>query len=63
MVGIFSGLGLLFLTTNVWIDDYPRPTRTYIGGMLLGWAVFRGISLYFRWRRMKNEDEDEQRGY
>jgi hypothetical protein len=59
MVGIFSVLGLLFLATNVWIEDYPRPMRTYIGGVLLGWAVFRGISVWLRWRRMKNDDDDE----
>ncbi len=63
MVGLFSGLGLVFLATDVWIEDYPRPTRHYIGGVLLGWAVFRGITLYFRWRRMKNDDGDEDHGY
>jgi hypothetical protein len=59
MVIIFLGLGFLFLITDAWIDRYPRPTRTYIGLVLAGWSVFRGISVWLKMRRAKREEEDE----
>lgn len=60
MVAIFLGLGFLFIATNTWIDSYPKPTRTYIGLVLLGWSVFRGITVWMKWRRMKQEEESDR---
>jgi hypothetical protein len=56
---IFLGLGFLFLATDTWVEKYPRPTRIYIGLVLLAWAAFRMITVYLKFRRAKQE-EDEQ---
>jgi hypothetical protein len=58
MLLIFLGLGFLFIATNIWIDRYPKPNRIYIGLVLVGWALFRGITIWLRFKRMKNEHED-----
>jgi hypothetical protein len=59
MVVIFLGLGFLFLLTDTWIDSYPRPMRTYIGGVLVGWAVFRGTTSWLKFLRSKREERDD----
>gem|GEM_PF-1453105 len=59
MVIIFLGLGCLFLFTNVYIEEYPRPTRTYIGGVLAGWAAFRGITVWMKYRNLRREEQDD----
>lgn len=60
MAVIFLGLGSLFLFTNTWIDKYPKPTRFYIGLVLAGWALFRGVSVWMRLRRMKEEEREDE---
>jgi hypothetical protein len=57
MVIVFLFLGCLFLFTDVKIDEYPRPYRNYIGYLLAGWALFRGISV---WMKFKNAKRDEE---
>jgi len=58
MLLIFLGLGYLFIGTNIWIDRYPKPNRVYIGLVLVGWSIFRGITVWMKYKRMKNENED-----
>jgi hypothetical protein len=58
MALIFLGLGYLFIFTNTWIESYPRPNRNYIGYILAGWAIFRGISVWIKFKRLKDENED-----
>jgi cytochrome c biogenesis protein CcdA len=58
MALIFLGLGYFFIFTNIWIESYPRPSRTYIGLILCLWAVFRGISVWLKYKRMNEENED-----
>lgn len=60
MVLIFLGLGCMFLLTDTWIDDYPRPTRNYIGYVLVAWAVFRGISVFMKYNRIRREEQDDE---
>ena len=59
MVVIFLGLGFLFLFTNTWIDSYPKPSRTYIGLVLVGWSVFRGITVWMKLRRERLEEQED----
>src|SRR4051812_47756440 len=58
MLLVFLGLGFLFLFTNTMIDRFPKPNRTYIGFVLVGWAVFRGISVWLRFKRIKDEQNE-----
>jgi hypothetical protein len=60
MVLIFLGLGCVFIFTDIWIDRYPRPTRTYIGCVLAGWAVFRAITVWMKFRNIKKQEQDEE---
>jgi hypothetical protein len=60
MVLIFLGLGCLFVFTDVMIDDYPRPTRNYIGYVLGGWALFRGVSVWMKYRRIQQQEKDDE---
>lgn len=60
MAAIFLGLGFLFLFTNTWIDNYPKPSRTYIGMVLVGWSVFRGITVWMKLQRMKREEREDE---
>ena len=59
MVIIFLGLGCLFVFTEVKIDEFPHPNREYIGYVLCGWALFRGISVWMKLRRIQQEDNDD----
>lgn len=59
MLMVFLGLGFLFLGTTTWIDRFPKPNRIYIGLLLIAWAIFRGIMVWQRYKRMKREDEDQ----
>jgi hypothetical protein len=59
MVIVFLSLGCLFVFTDVKIDDYPRPYRNYIGYLLGGWAIFRGISVAMKFRNARNEQDEE----
>ena len=59
MAGVFLGLGCFFLFTDIWIDEYPRPFRNYIGYLLLGWAIFRLFTVWTKIRQIKREEEDE----
>ncbi len=59
MLLVFLALGYLFLATPFLIDRFPKPNRIYIGLLLVGWAVFRGIMVWQRYKRMKREDEDQ----
>jgi hypothetical protein len=58
MLAVFLGLGYFFLGTNMMIKEFPRPNRTYIGLLLVAWAIFRGFMFWQRYKRM-NEDEDQ----
>lgn len=58
MVIIFLSLGCLFVFTDVYIDDYPRPYRNYIGYVLGGWALFRGFSVWLKYRNAQRNEEE-----
>jgi hypothetical protein len=58
MVIVFLSLGCLFVFTDVKIEDYPRPYRNYIGYVLGGWAIFRGVSVWMKYQQAKREDEE-----
>ena len=60
MVFIFLGLGCLFVFTDTWIEDYPRPTRNYIGYVLGGWAIFRGLSVFMKYRNIRRHEDDSE---
>lgn len=61
MVIIFLSLGCLFVFTDVYIADYPKPTRNYIGYVLGGWALFRGVSVWMKFRNMqRNQQHDDE---
>jgi hypothetical protein len=60
MVIVFLSLGCLFVFTDVKIDDYPRPYRNYIGYLLGGWAIFRGITVWMKFRRNAQQQDDEE---
>lgn len=60
MVIVFLSLGCLFVFTDVYIDDYPRPFRNYIGYVLGGWALFRGVSVYMKFRANQRNHDDEE---
>jgi hypothetical protein len=60
MVIIFLGLGCLFVFTDAYIDEYPRPYRNYIGYVLGGWALFRGVTVFMKFRNAQQQEEDEQ---
>lgn len=59
MVMIFLGLGCFFVFTDVWIDRYPRPFREYVGYVLGGWALFRGFSVWMKYRTIQKEENEE----
>lgn len=59
MVIIFLSLGCLFLFTDVYIDEYPRPFRNYIGYVLGGWALFRAVSVVMKFRSIQRNQDDE----
>jgi hypothetical protein len=59
MAVLFLSLGVFFVFTNFQLETYPRPTRTYIGLVLLGWALFRGFTIYLRMRQEKQDEQDE----
>jgi hypothetical protein len=59
MVLIFLGLGCMFLFTDAWIENIPPPNRSYIGYVLIGWAVFRGLTVVMKYRRISRDEEDE----
>ncbi len=58
MAFIFLGLGYLFIFTDVRIENFPKPNRYYIGLILSGWAVFRCITVWLKYKRMNEEHED-----
>jgi hypothetical protein len=58
MVIIFLGLGCFFIFTDVAIDTVPRPRREYVGYVLGGWALFRGVSVWMRFRRAQQEEQE-----
>jgi hypothetical protein len=58
MAVLFVGLGCLLVFTTINIEDYPRPQRYWLGGILLLWAAFRGATVYLRWKKLKQHDED-----
>jgi hypothetical protein len=58
MSAVFFGSGCFFLLTDIWYDKYPRPVRTYVGLVLIGWAIFRGLSTWLRLRQIKKEEKD-----
>lgn len=60
MLLVFLGLGYFFLGTDLKIEEFPRPNRTYIGWLLVGWAVFRGFMIWQRYKRMKQEEDEDQ---
>lgn len=60
MLMVFLGLGYFFLGTNMMIDKFPKPNRTYIGLLLVGWALFRGFMVYQRYKRMQQQDDEDQ---
>jgi hypothetical protein len=60
MVLVFLGLGCMFIFTDARIDDFPRPNRDYIGYVLAGWGLFRGITVWVKYRKLKHEDEEQQ---
>lgn len=59
MLVIYLGLGYFFLGTDLMIDKFPRPNRTYIGLVLVGWGLFRGFMIWQRYKRMKQDDEGQ----
>jgi hypothetical protein len=59
MMTVYLSLGYLFLGTSMWIDRFPKPNRTYIGLVLVGWALFRGFMVWQRYKRMQNDDEEQ----
>ncbi|MBI3511652.1 MAG: hypothetical protein HY064_13405 [Bacteroidetes bacterium] len=59
MVFIFLGLGYLFLATNVMPDRFPKPNRIYIGLVLVVWALFRGVTVWLKYKRELKDEEDE----
>lgn len=60
MVLIFLGLGCLFIFTDTWIENYPRPMRNYIGYVLTGWALFRGVSVWMKYRNIRRDEQDQE---
>lgn len=60
MVIVFLGLGCLLVFTEVELESIPRPNRTYMGYVLCGWALFRGISVVMKLRRIQQQQDDEQ---
>jgi hypothetical protein len=59
MLPIYLGLGYLFIGTNAFIDKFPKPNRIYIGCIFLGWALFRGFMVWQRYKRMKDEENED----
>lgn len=59
MVPIYLGAGYLFMATDLWLDEVPRPRRYYVGGVLFAWAAFRGLTIWLRYRQVKREQEEE----
>jgi hypothetical protein len=59
MLMVFLGLGYFFLGTNMMIREFPRPNRTYIGLLLVGWAIFRGFMVWQRYKRTKQDDDGQ----
>ncbi|CAN5789408.1 hypothetical protein BH11BAC7_BH11BAC7_01750 [soil metagenome] len=59
MLVVYLGLGYLFIATPMWTDRFPRPNRIYIGLVLVGWAIFRGFMVWQRYKRMKQDDENQ----
>ncbi|CAN5313439.1 hypothetical protein BH09BAC5_BH09BAC5_00980 [soil metagenome] len=57
MLLVYLGLGYLFIGTSLYIDIWPKPSRTYIGLVLVGWAAFRGFMIWQKYKRLKDEDE------
>lgn len=60
MVPVFLGLGCLFLFTDVWIEKVSSPNRIYVGLVLIGWGLFRGLTAYMRYKQTRREEEDDQ---
>jgi hypothetical protein len=59
MVVIFLFLGYVLIGTNFLADRLPpRPNRTYVGILLLVWAVFRAITVWMRYQKWKQENEE-----
>lgn len=59
MLVVYLGLGYFFIGTDALLYKFPRPNRTYIGLVLVGWALFRGFMIWQRYKRMQREDEDQ----
>lgn len=60
MVIIFLGLGCVFIFTDIWIQEYPRPFRNYIGYVLSGWALFRGFTVWVKYKNIRREEDNEK---
>lgn len=58
MVPVYLGAGYLFIGTNLMIDRIPAPRRYYVGLVFVGWAIFRGITVYLRYKQMKREEQE-----
>ncbi len=58
MAAAFLCCGFLFLCTDVLIDNFPEPKRTWLGILLLVYAGYRGARQYFRFKKMQREVEE-----
>ncbi|HLG02146.1 MAG TPA: hypothetical protein VI731_01035 [Bacteroidia bacterium] len=59
MVIVFLSLGFVFLFSDIWIDRYQKPLRNYMGGVLVAWAVYRSITVWLRYKRIKREEKND----
>ena len=63
MMGLFMTVivlsgAVVFSTTDILIDNFPKPNRNYLALLFLGYGIFRGIRVYQQFKKMKQDEKE-----
>ncbi|HXB39872.1 MAG TPA: hypothetical protein VNZ49_04970 [Bacteroidia bacterium] len=59
MAAAFLCCGLLFLCSDVMIDNFPPPNRKWLGILFLVYAGYRGARQYIKFKKLKHDNDEE----
>lgn len=52
MAAAFLCCGFLFLLSNILIENFPEPNRTWLGVLFLVYAGYRGARQYLQYKKL-----------
>ena len=58
MTVVVLGFAIVFSLTDLFIENIPKPNRTYLALMFLGYSIFRGVRVYQQFKKMKQDEKE-----